>query len=106
MEKVKIDKEEADKLLKHSIDGRRLATLTGEKLDRVGLVVGAGEQLLDSIALLWKNITIHGVILAPADEEENSESCTTVDGSSILTLRGMDARKYLGGLDQLFRYMT
>ena len=105
MEKVKIDKEEADKLLKHSIDGRRLATLTGEKLDRVGLVVGAGEQLLDSIALLWKNITIHGVILAPANEE-NSESHTTVDGSSVLTLRGMDARKYLGGLDQLFRYMT
>ena len=103
MEKVGIKEEHADKLTKHEIDGRMLTKLTEEGLVNVGLPYGSADKLVTAAALLWKNITIHGVVLAPANEK-NSESCT-VDGSSILTLRGMDARDYLGGLDQMFRHM-
>ena len=103
MEKVGIEEEHADKLTKHEINGKRLTKLTEEDLLNDGLPRGPARKLVTAAALLWKNITIHGVVLAPANEK-NSESCT-VDGSSILTLRGMDARDYLGGLDQMFRHM-
>jgi len=103
VEKVGIKEEHADKLTKHEIDGRMLTKLTEEDLLNDGLPRGPARKLVTAVALLWKNITIHGVVLAPAIEK-NSESCT-VDGSSILTLRGMDARDYLGGLDQMFRHM-
>ena len=103
MEKVGIKEEDADKLTKHEIDGSLLTGLTVEDLMSDGLSFGASYDLVPAAALLWKNITIHGVVLAPASKKD-SESCT-VDGSSILTLRGMHARHYLGGLDQMFRHM-
>ena len=104
VEKVGIDEEDADKLLKQKIDGNRLTGLTEETLERWNLPGGTSSKLVTAAAMLWENITIHGVILAPATEK-NSERCD-VDGSIILTLRGMDARSYLGGLDQIFRHMT
>ena len=104
VEKVGIDQEDAVKLKKHKLDGSMLTGLTEEKLERWGLPGGAAGNLVMAAALLWENITIHGVVLAPA-VEKNSESCT-VGGSSILTLCGMDARSYLGGLDQLVRHLT
>lgn len=103
MEKVGIKEEHADKLTKQEVDGSMLTGLTEEDLRNDGLPRGPARKLVTAAALLWKNITIHGVVLAPAIEK-NSESCT-VDGSSILTVRGMHARDYLGGLDQMFRHM-
>jgi len=51
-----------------------------------------------------KDITVHGVVLAPAD---TTASTTLKDGRNrTMVVRGWDARAMLGGLDQLFRYMT
>jgi len=49
-------------------------------------------------------ITVHGVVLAPADTNPS----TTIKGGHgrVIIVRGREAREMLGGLDQLFRYMT
>ena len=103
METVGIKEEHVDKLKENEIDGSMLTGLTEEDLMSGGLPLGPARKLVTAVALLWKNITIHGVVLAPASETD-SESCTE-DGSSILTLRGMHAHHYLGGLDQMFHHM-
>jgi hypothetical protein len=49
-------------------------------------------------------ITVHGVVFAPADTNASTE---IEDGHSmVIIVRGREARDMLGGLDQLFRYMT
>jgi hypothetical protein len=49
-------------------------------------------------------ITVHGVVLAPAD----TNASKTIKGGHgrVIIERGREAREMLGGLDQLFRYMT
>ena len=60
-------------------------------------------------------VTVHGVILAPAACNQKGPTSTStkvrVDGhtgppSTITIVCGRDARELLGGLDQVFRYMT
>lgn len=75
MEKVGIKEEHADKLTKHEIDGSMLTELTEEDLlnvvlNVVGLPGAPAHKLVTAAALLWKNITIHGVVLAPAIEKK------------------------------------
>ena len=58
-----------------------------------------------------KAVTMHGVIIAPACNTSSRTDKVRVDGhtgspSTITTACGQDARELLGGLDQLFRYMT
>ena len=89
-----------------NIDGAQLSGLKREDFMSAGLTLGASNKLLTAISRLWRNITIHGVIFAPADGEKSSEIYTVAGGGSILVLRGNDARSYLGGLNQLYRYMV
>jgi len=50
-------------------------------------------------------ITVHGVILAPADNTTPTET-EEVGLGYLITVRERHARDLLGGLDQLFQYMT
>jgi hypothetical protein len=49
-------------------------------------------------------ITVHGVVLAPADTEMSETKTFGVNRVNIV--RGQKARFLLGGLDQIFQYMT
>ena len=49
-------------------------------------------------------ITVHGVVLAPADNTTPTETGKVGPGY-LITVCDRDARDLLGGLDQLFQYM-
>jgi len=57
-----------------------------------------------------KAITVHGVILAPACTAESSQVDLCPAGSivinKLMTVCNKEARNLLGGLDQIFKYMT
>jgi len=57
-----------------------------------------------------KAITVHGVILAPACTAESSQVDLCPAGSivinNLMTVCNKEARDLLGGLDQIFKYMT
>jgi hypothetical protein len=60
-----------------------------------------------NVVRMWEGghgITVHGVVLAPAD----TNASKTIKGGHgrVIIERGREAREMLGGLDQLFRYMT
>ena len=103
MKDVNINEEYADKLKKQEIDGSDLTRLTVEELMEDGLPRGPAKKLVVAAARLWTCTAIHGVILAPAVSESDAN---TVRASDVLSVCGKHARRHLGGLDQLFRYMT
>ena len=104
--RIGIDKEDSNLLTKHKIDGSELSELTQDELMSDGWSRSASKKLTRAISRLWRNITIHGVIFAPADTQNPSESYTVAGGGSILVFRGNGARFYLGGLNQLYQYMV
>ena len=106
MKEVGLAEKYADVLTTQEINGSRLARLTKEKLERCRLPVGPEDELLTAAARLWTCTAIHGVVLAPADDNNESENDSVGGTGKILTVRGRDARDNLGGLSQIFRYLT
>ena len=108
-----IEKTYANKLFKQSIAGTNLTELTEDELVGLGIPFGPAKLLVKAVrkntymCMLWKNIKITGVLLAPA---KSTEASTEVDyecrGLKIIKMYGKEARFHLGGLDQIFRYMT
>lgn len=110
MEKVKFSETNADKLLQGGIDGTTFADLTIPELKSIGIPFVPSKKLVKAAARLWKCEKIHGVILAPAVTERDCIGIKKIQIraglNNIRVVCGKNARQSLGGLDQLFRYMT
>jgi len=50
-------------------------------------------------------VTVHGVILAPADKGPSKHFAVKSSECIVDTVNGEEARDLLGGLEQLFQYM-
>ena len=108
MEKAGIAEATADKLAEQKIDGKCLVHLTVEEL-APHIRLGPAKLLVTATKNLWKCNKIHGVILAPAIPVSQCKKLMTtlsLMDSPIVVVGGDFARHHLGGLDQLFRYIS
>ena len=87
------------------VTGGKEITVTDKvrKLQKTILAMQADQALRKEQGM--SAVTVHGVILAPACKTPSTHR-TAGTSSTITTVRGRKARNLLGGLDQLFRYMT
>eukprot|EP00038_Savillea_parva_P005186 m.149634 g.149634 ORF g.149634 m.149634 type:complete len:654 (+) comp11672_c0_seq2:1188-3149(+) len=99
----------ADMWFRGSLEGKDVVVLIDITGGGGATVTRKAKKLTETIqeiqaGRMENDVTVHGVILAPAD---TGASATTKDGRNMMMIvRGRDARNLLGGLDQLFRYIT